>query len=80
MPRETFHQELARLDALILELGNLNERTLASALTALSTRDISWANDALAQEPVINELHLTIRTRVTTAIALQAQLQSTCAT
>jgi phosphate transport system protein len=72
MPRDAFHQELATLDSLIRQMGDLDEQALSYALVALSTRDDTAVREALARERLINELQVTVRTRVTTAIALQA--------
>src|SRR5688572_4916180 len=53
-----FHQELAELRSLLLEMSGLAERQVELAVAAMISGDLTAAHEVVANDPVIDELEL----------------------
>ncbi|MBS28256.1 MAG: phosphate transport system regulatory protein PhoU [Alphaproteobacteria bacterium] len=57
---KSFDEELSRLSALLSRMGGLAESQLENAIEALQKRDSSLAEDAVANDRLIDELHIEV--------------------
>jgi phosphate transport system protein len=53
-----FHQELAELRSLLLEMSGLAERQVERAVAAMVSGDLAAAHEVVAKDPAIDELEL----------------------
>jgi len=71
MPRQTFDQELQRLQDDVLLLGNMVENALTDSVQHLKKRDFEGSQRLIAEDRRINERRFAIEDRVLTLIATQ---------
>jgi phosphate transport system protein len=57
---KSFDEELSRLSALLSRMGGLAESQLENAIEALQKRDSSLAEDAVANDRLIDEIHIEV--------------------
>jgi phosphate transport system protein len=71
MPRETFGQELQRLQDQVLTLGNMVEKAVAGAVDTLKRRDSEGARRLISEDCIINEKRFHIEAECLALIATQ---------
>ncbi|MEA2554751.1 MAG: phosphate transport system protein [Actinomycetota bacterium] len=69
--RQAFHDELDSIEREVLAEGELAERAIDRAVTALVTRDPELANDVIAEDDAIDERYLSVERRILEVLALQ---------
>ncbi|MEA2581055.1 MAG: phosphate transport system protein [Actinomycetota bacterium] len=69
--RQAFHDELDSIEREVLAEGELAERAIDRAVTALVTRDPELANDVIAEDDAIDERYLAVERRILEVLALQ---------
>jgi phosphate transport system protein len=69
--RRHWHDALASLEALVLDMGGLAEQSLACAILALEGDDLSLANKVVAGDDPIDEAYLTVERQALELLALQ---------
>ena len=69
--RKEFHDGLAELEADILRMGEIAERSIWRAVEALVTRDPVLAKAVIAEDDVIDDLYLSVDRRILETLALQ---------
>jgi len=74
MPRETFDQELQRLEREVLVLGSMVENAITESVEALKRRDWETSRRLIAGDRVINEKRFAIESDALTLIATQQPL------
>ena len=72
MPRETFHQELDELGALLNEEARLCQRSLDGALEALIAPDSNAADQVVAADDAIDRVYLQVEHGVESLLARQS--------
>jgi phosphate transport system protein len=70
-PRETFDQQLRRLQDDVLALGSRVENAIIDSVETLKGRDTEGARDIIAQDRVINEERFELEARALALIATQ---------
>lgn len=76
MPRETFDQELQRLQDELLILGSMVERAIADSVDALKRRDFQASHRIIARDREINDQRFAIQTDALVLIATQQPMAS----
>lgn len=76
MPRETFTQELNRLQDEILVLGGMVQKAIGEAIEALKKRDLAEAQRIIAADNLINEKRFAIEADCLALIATQQPMAS----
>ena len=71
MPRQTFDQELQRLQDDVLVLGNMVENALIDSVQHLKERDFEGSRRLIAEDRRINERRFALEDRVLALIATQ---------
>lgn len=71
MARESFQEQLDQLRDNILRMGNLVERAIDQAMTALKKRDLDLAEKVIMEDEKIDELELAIEKQCLLLLALQ---------
>jgi phosphate transport system protein len=71
MTRTHFHQELEQLEIEVLAMGELAERAVERAVTALAHRDPAMAKGVIAGDDEIDERYMDIEQRTLQVLALQ---------
>jgi phosphate transport system protein len=74
--RHHFQEDLKALYQNILKMGTLVEEALRKALTALSTGDVTLANQVIENDLTIDQLQIKIEDRCTTIIATEQPVAS----
>jgi phosphate transport system protein len=69
--RTLFDQELAELKSGVLRMGSMVEQAIAESMRALVERENSLANDVIARDEEVNELHRQLRERAFMIMATQ---------
>src|SRR5919206_2243490 len=69
--RETFHEELERLEASIQEEGGLVLRSLRACLNALADEDVELADEVIAFDDEVDRMFFSIQEGVHTLLARQ---------
>jgi phosphate transport system protein len=69
--RQAFHDELDSIEREVMAEGELAERAIDRAVTALVTRDPQLANDVIAEDDAIDERYLSVERRILEVLALQ---------
>jgi phosphate transport system protein len=69
--RQAFHDELDSIEREVLAEGELAEKAIDRAVTALVTRDPDLANDVIAEDDAIDERYLSVERRILEVLALQ---------
>ena len=67
--RESFHEELSRLEVAIQEEGDLVRRSLRSALNALERRDDELADEVIAFDDEIDRRYFVIERGIESLLA-----------
>lgn len=70
-PRETFDQELQRLEDAVLALGSRVESAIVDSVKTLKDRDTEGARDLIAQDRFINEKRFELEAEALALIATQ---------
>lgn len=76
MARETFDQELQRLQDELLILGSMVERAIADSVDALKRRDFQASHRIIARDREINDQRFAIQTDALVLIATQQPMAS----
>jgi len=76
MPRETFSQEMARLDDEVLALGRLVDEAIARSIEALKRRDLDEARRIMADDRIINARRFAIEEAALVLLATQQPMAS----
>jgi len=76
MPRETFSQEMARLDDEVLALGRLVDEAIARSIEALKRRDLDEARLIMADDRIINARRFAIEEAALVLLATQQPMAS----
>lgn len=74
--RATFDLELDKLNARIVELGDMVERALDQSMIALLQQDVELANKVIRNDEGINQLRYGVNEMVTRIIAMQQPMAS----
>jgi phosphate transport system protein len=69
-----FHQELAELRSLLLEMSGLAERQVDRAVAAMLSGDLAAAHEVIANDPAIDELELRLDKAAHELLALHQPL------
>jgi phosphate transport system protein len=76
MPRETFEQELQRLQDDTLALGSMVENAITESVEILKRQDMEGSRRLIAQDRLINEKRFAIETDALVLIATQQPMAS----
>ena len=76
MPRETFGQELTRLDDELLSLASMVDTALDRSVEALKGRDLESARQLMADDQLINEKRFAVEDAALVLIATQQPMAS----
>jgi len=76
MPRETFAQELSRLDDELLSLASMVDTALEGSVEALKRRDLESARQLMADDQWINEKRFAVEDAALVLIATQQPVAS----
>lgn len=76
MPRETFAQELSRLDDELLSLASMVDTALEGSVEALRRRDLESARQLMADDQMINEKRFAVEDAALVLIATQQPMAS----
>lgn len=76
MPRETFEQELKRLQDEVLILGDMVQKAIVDSIEALKKRDLAEARRLIANDSLINEKRFAIEADCLALIATQQPMAS----
>ncbi len=71
MPRETFEQELQRLQDEVLVLGSMVEEAITDSVAALKQRDVEASRRIIAQDRLVNEKRFAVESDALMLIATQ---------
>ena len=74
--RTKFHDELAAMEAELLTLGELAERSVGRATDALARRDGALARDVIASDDEIDRIYLDLEQRILGLLATQTPVAS----
>jgi phosphate transport system protein len=74
--RDTFQDELAELETLLTEEGELVSKAIWSAINALKRRDLELADELIAFDDRIDELYLRIELGIRSLLARQTPVAS----
>lgn len=76
MTRDHFHADLEKLEFSILEMGELAERALATAVEALVAQDDELADKVIAGDDALDDTYLDVEHRWLELLALQTPVAS----
>jgi phosphate transport system protein len=69
--RKAFHEELDSIELEVLAEGELAERAIERAVTALVTADADLARRVIAEDDAVDERYLSVERRILEVLALQ---------
>ena len=69
--RQAFHEELDSIELEVLVEGELAERAIDRAVTALVTGDADLAREVIAEDDAVDERYLSVERRILEVLALQ---------
>ena len=75
----SFDRDLESIQATVMKMGGLVEKSLMDAATALQTQDIELAEAVRKSDKVVDELDLTIKSDAARLLALAHRLRVICA-
>jgi phosphate transport system protein len=70
-PRETFEQELQRIQDEVLVLGSMVEKAITESVQSLKRRDLEGARQLIAEDRILNEKRFAIEDDILVLIATQ---------
>jgi len=76
IPRQTFEQELQRIQDEVLVLGSMVEKAITEAVEGLKQRDLEAARRLIAEDRLINEKRFAIESDALALIATQQPMAS----